>query len=179
MSWGPKQEIERTWGEQQGAWGPSTWGPSPEHDAAEERRLRAEERRGFLRAWAWVLGALGLAFFVLGPLTGVLIPSPSGASQIVCSQPSQSSTVVFVAQPQVFAQGLAVGERARLAVSYGRVVSVVVTSPPSGTQTVDGIIDSLSPGTDQIEVTIATGTACGGGMGQGGAVGASPPPIGR
>lgn len=158
-----------------GAWGPSTWGPSPEQETEEERRLRAQERAGAIRTWFWVLAAFGCTFVILGPWLGFLTPSASETYKAICSSfYAQGQTIIYNAQPDVFTGGqLTVGNPAKLVLKSGRVVAVVVPFPPTfpapGTTTVDVIIDSLSPGTDQIEGTLIN--ASGGMEGTAGASG--------
>lgn len=75
-----------------GAWGPSTWGPSPQEQVAAERaRVRAQRERADgllswlrLHPWVWVLCLLAAGFVVLGPWLHVLTPNASGVVSFLC-----------------------------------------------------------------------------------------------
>jgi hypothetical protein len=157
----------RTWARLQPRWGPATWAPEPAREAAEERRQRAAEGRATWAAWLAVLGALALGFAALGPWLGLLTPGTAATSQALCVQTARADTVVFKAQPAVFASGLRPGDRVTLAVKFGRAVAVVVSLPPPDTTAVRGVVASLSPSTGQIAVTVAgNGAPAAGGTGR-------------
>ena len=77
-----------------GAWGPETWGPSPQEEEAARRaemraRAREEQGPGFVgwlsaHPWVWVFFLLGAAFVVLGPWLHVFAPSRADLQGFFC-----------------------------------------------------------------------------------------------
>ncbi len=138
-----------------GAWGPSTWGPSPQEEAAALRaeRAREEQADGFLswlglHPWSWV---------VLGPWLRVLAPGNAATLGFLCASSPANGAIVFRLAPGVSAGGLTAltpGEPVALRLDpYGQVIGVGGADIPGATA-VTGMLVSVDAATGQIEVVV-------------------------